>query len=303
MANTNFDGISVGGVPITGSSTQKDSSGSTYFVDNNSGSDSNDGSSWDKSFKTLAKAITISNIDIARGSDRWARRNTIFYCADTETATLTAFPNKCDVIGCGSYDANKSAGITGHHAPVNTGNYGTRFFNVWFKGKATASPIITLVNSSSGIEFHNCTFDGSVGTVTLGLSSTASPFLKVNGCHFFGPFATGYISLGAGEAAGTLIENNRMGGSSGYGIGINASTTSSYTSVIRNNFIQVNTTGITVDDNSDLFYVVFNRCFNQATLTNAAGWTGGFDVNADLTQANTLSGADITVNAPTIIVA
>lgn len=303
MGLTNFpNGITSFGVPIMGTGAQ-DISGSTYFVDNNSGSDSNDGSSWEKAYKTLAKAVTISNLDIARGSDRWARRNTIYYAADTETATLVAFPNKCDVIGCGSYDANKKAGITGLHAPVNAGNYGTRFINVWFKATAVASPIITLASTSSGIEFHGCTFDGSVGTVTYAILATASPFLVVKNCNIFGGFATGYIGFGTGEAAGSRIEDNTMSGSSGLGIAAAADTTTSYKSIIRNNFIQVATTGLCVDDNSDLFFVVGNRCFNQATLTNAAGWTGGFDVNADLTQANTLSGADITVNAPTIIVA
>jgi hypothetical protein len=137
MGLTNFpNGITSFGVPVMGSG--QDISGSTYFVDNNSGNDGNTGNSWERAFKSLAKAIAVSNVDIARGSDRWARRNTIYYCADTETTNLVVFPNKCDVIGVGSYDANSQPGIKGNHSPANSGNMGTRFINIWFDGPAVA---------------------------------------------------------------------------------------------------------------------------------------------------------------------
>lgn len=291
------------GIPMIGA-FQKDFSGSTYFVDNNSGADGNSGKSWATPFKTLAKAIAVSNIDIARGSDRWARRNTIFYAADTETATLVAFPNKCDVIGVGSYDANTKPGITGNHAPVNAGNYGTRFYNVWFKSPAVASPIITLASSSSGIQFHGCTFDGSAGTVTRGLLATASPFLVVNGCDFFGTFATGYIGFGTGDTAGTVISNNTMHGSAGLGIATVTGTTSSYQTIVKENFISVTTTGITIDDEANsstgILYCYDNILMNGATLTNNAGVTGIVDCNAARCARNICTGADITVNYPIV---
>ena len=154
MGYTNFpNGVTSFGVPLP--NMTQDISGSTFFVDNNSGSDSNDGSSFERAFKTFAKAVAVNNIDIARGSDRWARRNTIYYCADTETATIVAFPNKCDVIGVGSYDANSKPGITGNHAPVNTGNYGTRFINMWFKAPAVATGINTANNNNVWISTNS----------------------------------------------------------------------------------------------------------------------------------------------------
>jgi hypothetical protein len=294
------------GIPMIGA-FQKDFSGSTYFVDNNSGSDGNKGDSWEKPFKTLAKAIAISNIDIAGSASRWARRNTIFYAADTETASLVAFPNKCDVVGVGSYDANKMPGITGRHAPVNTGNYGTRFFNVWFKATAAAYPIVTLASTSSGIEFHDCTFDGSAGTVTLAINAVASPFLKVVGCNIFGGFATGYILLGTGESAGTVIEGNTMTGSSGYGVANVTGTTSSYASFVNRNTIVCATTGICIDDEANsstgIWYTVGNRCNNQATLSNFAGRTGIVDLNETRAIDNICSGADIAVQVPKLVVA
>jgi hypothetical protein len=290
MGITNFKyGLASQGVPLYGSG--QDISGSTYFVDNNSGSDSNDGLTWESAFKTLAYATTISNLDIARGSDRWARRNTIYYCADTETATLTAFPNKCDVIGVGSYDANSKPGITGNHAPVNTGNYGTRFFNIWFKSPAVASPIITLASTSSGIQFHGCTFDGSAGTVTSAILATASPFLKVIDCEMFGAFATSYISFGAGVAASTKISGNMMTGSAGIGIIVASNTTSSYPSVVKDNIIVITDNSLCIDDDSDLFYYVDNRLMNQGTVTAWAHHTAVADVNADFAVGNLCTGS------------
>jgi hypothetical protein len=267
-----------------------DISGSTYFVDNNSGSDSNDGSSWERAFKTLARAVTISNLDIARGSDRWARRNTIYYCADTETADLVAFPNKCDVIGCGSYDANTKPGITGNHVPVNSGNYGTRFINVWFKAPADASPIVTLASTSSGIQFINYTFSATA-TTTIGIQATACPFLKVIGCRFEGAFTTSYITLGAGEAGGTEIMDNVMVDAAAAAIIIDASTTTSWAGVIKGNFIAAAT--FCIDDNSDKFYIVGNH---MVSLDD--DYATGLDVNAALCVGNWFTAPNVSSQYP-----
>ena len=288
MGWTNFPhGITSFGVPIFGSG-QRDISGSTYFVDNNCGSDSNDGSSWERCFKTLAKAVAVSNVDIARGSDRWARRNTIYYCADTETADLVAFPNKCDVIGVGSYDANTKPGITGNHVPVNAGNYGTRFYNIWFKAPADASPIVTLASTSSGIQFIGCTFSATA-TTTIGIQATASPFLKVIGCRFEGAFVTSYITFGAGEAGGTEIKDNQMVDAAAAGIIVNSSTTTSWRSVITNNLIQAAT--LCLDENSDLFYFTRNEFISAAAVT--AGYAEVLDVNVKRGANNYLTADNV----------
>jgi hypothetical protein len=295
MGYTNFpNGITSMGVPIFGAG--QDISGSTYFVDNNSGSDSNDGSSFAKAFKTLAKAVTISNLDIARGSDRWARRNTIYYVADTETATLVAFPNKCDVIGVGSYDANDRPGITGNHVPVNAGNYGTRFFNILFKGAAVAGPIITLASTSSGIGFYGCLFDAPVSgtTNTIGIQATASPFLQVHNCIFRGPFSASYITFGTGEAGGTMICDNIMQDGADNGIVTGAGTTASWRGLIKGNFIQCADIFITTQATS-VFNVVDNTCISGEAL-------GSSSYVIDLTYAvgNRVTGNDVSATIPVI---
>ena len=278
--------------------------GTVYYVENNAGNDKYDGLSIEYPFKTLAKAISVSNTDMDRRG-RWAKRNTIYYFADTETATLTAFPNKCDVVGLGSYDANTKPGISGNHAPVNSGNYGTRFYNVWFKGVATASPIVDLTSTTSGCQFIGCTFDGVAGTVTYAIRATASPFLKVIGCDIFGTFATGYIALGTGETAGTVIEGNFMHGSAGLGIATVTGTTSAYQTLVKNNVISTTGTGLCVDDEANsstgILYLVGNRFMNGATLTNYAGYTGIIHPNIARCVDNICTGADISVRVPVIV--
>lgn len=296
MGITNFPhGISSFGVPIYGGASQ-DNSGTTYFVDNNSGLDGNDGLSWETALKTFARATVLSNIDIARGSDRWARRNTIYYAADYETATIVSFPNKCDVIGVGSYDANSKPGIYGHHAPVNSGNYGTRFFNIWFKSTGAATPIITLASTSSGIQFHNCTFTTN-GTTTIGIQATASPFLKVVGCRFEGAFATSYMTFGTGEAGGTEILNNRMFDSAASGIVAGSGMTSSWASCIDGNAISAATFVINDDSNTTgLFYVTNNRLISAADSTTA--FVAGIDINLARAAGNYFTAADVATIYP-----
>lgn len=261
--------------------------GREFFVAGNWGDDNNDGSSWDKAFATLAAAISANNTDVAADKYGWATRNKIYLSADTTTESLVAFPNKCDVIGVGSYDANDQPGITGMHAPVNSSNYGTRFINVWFKGTAVASPIVTLASTSSGIKFIRCTLDATVGTITYGIFATASPFLEIIDCDFRGAFATGFIGFGAGEAGRTIIRGNWMTGSLGKGIVMGGTTTTSWEAIAMDNFIQC--AGQWVDDDADLLYVVNNRAI---TAVDCATYTAGFDMNLLRASGNLQTGSN-----------
>jgi hypothetical protein len=270
--------------------------GTVYYVENNAGNDAWDGLSVDKPFKTLAKAIAVSNIDINRRG-RWAKRNTIYYFADTETADLVVFPNKCDVVGCGSYDANKKPGIVGNHVPVNTGNYGTRFINIWFKAPADASPIVTLASSSSGIEFHDCVFDATA-TTTIGIQATASPFLKVVNCRFQGAFVTSYITFGTGEAGGTEIIGNRMCDAAAKGIITGAGTSSAWAMIVRDNYIEATT--IIIDDDGDELWISRNDLITAAAVTTSPTFPEAMDVDATRVAGNWLTASNVATHYPVI---
>lgn len=241
-----------------------------YYVDGNVAATGNGTAK--KPFKTLAEAITASDASIGSSTNRWwARRNRIYVCGDALSEDLVKFPTKCDVIGCGSYDGFTRAGLSGHHAPVGEA-YGTRFFNIHFKAKAHASPVVTLTNAASGVEFHGCLFDGTLGTMTIGIQATASPFLVVNDCDFWGTFVTSYMTFGTGEAGGTRITNNRMLGTAAKGIVGGAGMTESWLPLIQGNTIVA--TGKPIDDASGKFHVVDNRLITAINIdTTTDGYT------------------------------
>lgn len=245
-----------------------------YVVDGNV-STTGDGSI-DYPMSSMEEAIYNSNASIKLAQNRWwARRNRIFVMGDTLTEDLTQLPTKCDVIGIGSYDGNTQPGLYGHHSSAAEA-YGIRFYNVNFKAKAHASAIFTLAgaSSNSGIEFHGCTADATLGTVTSFILATAMPFLKVKDCVMRGAFATSYISFGAGEAGGAIIENNIMSGSLGKGIVLASTTITSWAAWMRDNDIQC--AGQWVDDDADLLYITGNRAI---TAIDCATYTAGFDAN------------------------
>jgi len=236
-------------------------------------------------FKTLAEAITASDASITLAANRfWARRNRIYVVGDTLTETLVKFPTKCDIIGCGSYDANTMPGLVGHHVPIGE-SYGTRWFNFKFNSVALAAPIFTLTSASSGMEFHGCIFDGNSGTMTIGIQATAHPGLVVNDCDFVGTFVTSYMTFGTGQAGRTRITNNRMLGATAIGIVAGSGMTSSWHSLIDNNIIYA--VGRTIDDDSDLFFVTNNRLMTDA---NIATTTAGYDFLLARSSGNILTG-------------
>lgn len=271
--------------------------GGVYYVDGNVAATG--GGSPDHPYATLAEAITASDAAMALSANRWwARRNRIYACGDTLTEDLVKFPTKCDVIGCGSYDGNTQLGLYGHHAPVGE-CYGARFYNVHFKAKAHASPVVTLTNATSGLQVHGCTIDGTLGTMTSGILATASPFLVVNDCDFVGTFATSYITFGAGEAGRTRITNNRMLGTAAKGIVVGGTATASWMPLIQGNTIMA--TGKPIDDAASIFFVVDNRLMTDINIgTTTDGYT------FDLSQAcgNILTGMNgVAATVPFAVVA
>jgi hypothetical protein len=270
--------------------------GGVYYVDGNVAATG--GGSPDHPYATLAEAITASDAAMALAANRWwARRNRIYACGDTLTESLTKFPTKCDVIGCGSYDGNTRVGLYGRHVPLLEA-YGTRFYNVHFRALAHASPIVTLTSAAGGVKFIGCGFDGTLGTMTSAILATASPFLEVEDCDFFGTFVTSYITFGAGQAGRTRIVNNRMLGTAAKGI-VSASATASWTPLIQGNTIRA--TGKPIDDGDSIFAVVNNRLITAIDIgTTTAGYT--FDLA--LACGNILTGLNgVAATVPFAVIA
>ena len=294
MGITNFPGgiSSYGGVLTAG----YDGSGTTYFVDGNSGNDGNDGKSWEAAFKTLATAFAASHADIARGADRWARRNTIYIAGDSFEEDLVAFPQKTDIIGVGSYNGHDGPNVLGNHVPVNA-CVGTRWYNVNFEPVA-AGDIMTLVAANWGMEFHGCTFRAA-GTLTAvsAIDMTAVPHVRIIGNRFLGNFSGDVIDIGAGAVDDLIIADNFILGGDNDGIVVTGTTTVSAkrTGLIVNNYIQVD--NVTISDGADsTLSVINNRCISAAAL----GATSHV-ITAAFSAGNIVTGNGVSTMVPALI--
>lgn len=292
MSMTNYPGGFVGGVSHYGRYVSiGDGSGSTYFVDGNSGNDGNNGSSWEDAFKTVAAAITASDTDIGRGSDRWARRNTIFIAGDRFEEDLTTFPDKCDIIGVGSCDGFKRAIIRGTHAVTN--GTGTRLIGVGFDASSAAA-IVTLTGCSS-VEFIGCEFNATgSATATCAIDSTATIHLKIIDCEFFGAFSGDVIDIGAGAANGTRIVGNRIIGGADNGIVITgvATVTGSQRGLIADNYIDV------ADKVIDTQATSVFACINNICISGEALGAASYVIDLTYAAKNIITGNDISVGVP-----
>jgi hypothetical protein len=226
--------------------------GNNYYVDANYGSNSNDGLSWDKCFKTLTYAMAVSHANIAAGASGWANRNRIFYKGDNDEAsaeTLITLAQKTDIIGVGSYDHNPFPILIGNHV-IGAGAFmGCRFINMGLQSLAAGGVILTLPTTVSGFELLNSFVIGSSAVVaTKGILATASEMLKIKGTRFIGKFSNAAIEIGAGASNGLLIEGNHIE-SAAKGIEISGTMTCALRGgFIKDNYFDVGT--FAVNDNA-----------------------------------------------------
>ena len=272
-----------------------------YFVDGNRSTTSGDGKSWDTAFQSLSEAITASNITIAAGANRWwARRNRIFACGDQElTENLTILPEKCDIIGVG-FDIEPQPRVTGHHiiAALATGKaYGTRFFNMGFMNDA-ANEIFKFVKDHMAIEFYGCNFWPFLGGSTIAVSLTDdnrafkmynSRILQHAGDGSL--FASG-ISIAGNGQHDMVIAGNFIRATEGITI---AAATGGYNGQIVDNIIHA--TVLTVNDDSDLWYVIDNRLITD--VDTDGGFAGGIDCKQEYACGNIVTGSGTEGNADT----
>jgi len=267
--------------------------GSRYFVDNNYGNDAWDGLSWDKPFKTLAYALSVSHADIARGSDRWARRNSIYISGDDFVEDLTAFAQKTDIVGMGSSDSYPMPCIRGNHAPVSTtdaGRFmGCRFYNVRFRPTASGDLVTLDSTSGPGIEFRGCIFDAHYNAFTApsAIDTTACGYVKVIGCDFLGAFSASVIDIGAGTVNGMRIQNNTMLGGAVAGILVTDTTTvdQSRLGLIDGN--RIYTVGCTINDGNDDTFIITNNML----MSDAATGTDSLNVDTRWCAGNIITDA------------
>lgn len=272
--------------------------GVSYFVDVNYGVDTNDGLGFNSALKTMSAAIVKSNASIAAGAQGWAARNRIYFKGDNNEAskeTLITLPNKCDVIGVGSYDHRSYPVMIGNHL-IGSGAYmGTRFINMGFRSLAAGGVIFKAPTTTSGLQFINCFFDGRTTTpATKAIELVAVEEAAIIGCKFIGKYSTTTIEIGTGSSRALLIKGNQIE-SGAIGILVNSGMTcADAVAMILDNVFDVVT--FVIDENSDKVIVGGNRGRTQADGKLATT----MDYNAAMAYDNIITSSASTSIYPAI---
>lgn len=275
--------------------------GDVWFVDGNRTVDTGDGKSWATAFKMLSTALAASHADIAVSADRqWASRNVIYVMADAITEDLTKLAQKTDVVGVGSYNQYKKAGIIGDHiieAATSAHYMGCRIYNLQFRGDG-GGILFDIPINQNGIEFINCDFQQNGGE-TIGLRLGGCHDTKVTGCTFRPNtsgvgFSTAAIQIleGAGTLTNVNITNNQIWTA---GIGINWLETTTINCWITNNYIR--SAGMGIDSNDEAGLMVFDNRILTPSLAAADNTSNDFNIL--YAGNNMVTGSGSTLYIPT----
>ena len=287
-------------IALSGGQLTTDTAGTIYYVDGNKALDTGDGLTWATAKQLLSSAMALSHANIAVSARRqWAGRNRIYVKGDFITEDLTKGAQKTDVIGVGSLNQYKKAGIMGAHVieAAATAHYmGMRWFNFQFRDDGAGGILFDIPIDQNGWEFHGCDFQVNA-TDTIGLRLGGCHDTKIIGCTFRANtsgvgFSTAAIQVlqGAGALTNVNISGNQI--SSG-GIGIDWNETANVNSWITDNYFFTTGMGIDSEDVANLL-VVGNRI---KTMTASADDTSN-DFNILYAIDNIVTGTDTTIYIP-----
>ena len=260
--------------------------GLIFYVNNITGSTTNDGLSWAFPKAQISQAIAAAEAgrpSVRAGSNDFVRN--IIFVQGTSTAytVLTALPNYCDIIGVGADPRGNGSGIarltstTGVNTTddsITAGVRGLRLYNLQFGGSGTGWGLSCTTLFRSVIE--NCAF---VNKTTGGILLTTGGGNEIRNCHIGGDTSYPAIGLQMGNSGGNanqcLVEDNFIYGST---TGVSVSAYLCDHTVFRNNTIYGGTTGLS------------DTC-TDSTLAANAFYSGNFLLGGSAAYSITNNGA------------
>lgn len=234
MAFTLADSLARLGLGLLGPVLNPDAAfAEVYWVDADSGSDSNDGLSPEHAFQTMAAAITANNTAFGLDGDT---QRTMYVHSKTYTQNLTAFPKNCTVIGIGG-----KVRIQGYHSTGAAQN--SRWHNIQFRSNQASQPIITVAGASHSFELHKCVFDSQATISECLLFAGSCSDVVIENCRI------GYetsvanspdiaIRFSGTAAQRSKVVNNQIY-STGIGIQIDAAMVSNMFMLVKDNILSV----------------------------------------------------------------
>lgn len=121
-----------------------------YWVDADSGADTNDGLSPEKAFATIAAAIAANNTAFGLDSDP---QRTMYIHSKTYTENLTTWPENCTMIGIGG-----KVRIQGYHTVNHTQNL--KIYNIQFRSAQASVPILDVTGNCHSFTLVGCVLEG-----------------------------------------------------------------------------------------------------------------------------------------------
>lgn len=259
-----------------------DPNGRTYYVNNITGSSTNDGLSWNNPMDEVSTAITASEAyRQLQGTDTndYIRNKIIVQGTGTAYTAITALPSYCDIIGLGADSAGNGAGIARIGADSGTSEgvlatataRGVNFYNLQFQA-GTAGYAFKGTNLFRSA-FYHCTFatNGSPGGAPaagfeMGIAGGVNFYdcLWNNQSSTANQFTIGF-NITSTHFHGCKVEGCYIGGDTG--VKIAATCVNGWGSWFKDCYIgQLSETcAIGVDDNATTGHIIYANCQVQAT--------------------------------------
>ncbi len=261
-----------------------DVGGTTYYVNNITGSSTNDGLSWNNPCDEVSTAITLSEasrlIHTGTTTNDYIRNTIVVQGTGTAYTALTALPSYCDVIGLGADPSGNGAGIPRIGADTGTDEdgvdatataRGVNFYNLQFQAGYGGYAFRGTNLFRSG--FYNCVFasNGSpAGAPAAGFEMAICGGVVFKDClwnnqsSIANQFTVG-INITSTHFHGCRVEDCYIGGDTG--VAIASTCVNGWGSWFKDCYIgQLSETcAIGVDDNATTGHIIYAGCFVQAT--------------------------------------
>jgi len=300
-------GVFVDGKQVADFSQQ---AGNTYYVNNITGSSTNDGLTWGKAVDSVGGAIELAEAwrDTLTANNQYVRCAIVVQGTATDCdAVATADCSYNDFIGVGANvrgDGTGIARVSGANAAdawsfTATGR-GNTWYNIQFDASGTsycAFDCVTLLRC----KFEECGFMGDAAkneSLVAGLRTTGSfAGNTIERCHIGTNWAlpTSGISCSAGFDGNLILDNTIMAATNGI---IYSGTPADWQNVIKGNVIRATTYGIRIANGG----VGYNNTFI------VGNWISSADAISRPADGGTLGGEHSTLgnwvnDAGTVVVA
>ena len=193
-----------------------DTGGTTYYVNNITGSSTADGLSWNSAFDEVSTAVTASEasrlVHPGTTTNDYIRNKIVIQGTGTTYDAISALPSYCDVIGLGAEPFGDGTGIvvlgdaTGAADGAAGSMRGTNIYNMQFVGAGSFYAMDLAVAYRS--KFENCAFGGNASSAAcaIAFNVVSASGLVLRGCKTIMHAAAPVIGWAMSTAGGNWNE-------------------------------------------------------------------------------------------------